>query len=96
MSYFKSMDLLKHELLLTDIYNYKNNHKMNCLLNRKSIIIKTAKNQLMSNINSGFIVIELNNHNKKNEILGDFIRKIEIEAGDKIKLKLKKKYIINL
>ena len=92
MSYFKSMDLFKFDLSLSDVYSYKNNYKINCLLNKKSIIIKTAKNQLMSNLNSGYIVIELNNHNKKNEILGEFIKKIEIDAGDKIKLKLKKKY----
>ena len=41
-------------------------------------IIKTAKNQLMSNLNSGYIVIELNNHNKKNEVFSEFIKKIEI------------------
>ena len=92
MSYFKSIDLLNYDLTLSDISNYKNNYKINCLLNKKSIIIKTAKNQLKSNLNSGYIVIELNNHNKKNEILSEFIKKIEIESGDKIKLKLKKKY----
>ena len=92
MSYFKSIELLNYDLSISDVSNYKNNYKINCLLNKKSIIIKTAKNQLMSNLNSGYIVIELNNHNKKNEILNKFIKKIEIEAGDKIKLKLKKKY----
>ena len=34
MSYFKSLELLKYELTLSDIYNYKNNYKMNCLLNK--------------------------------------------------------------
>ena len=92
MSYFKSLELLNYELTLSDISNYKNNYKITCLLNKKSIVIKTAKNQLMSNLNSGYIVIELNNHNKKNEIFSEFIRKIEIESGDKIKLKLKKKF----
>ena len=29
----------------------------------------------MSNLNSGYLVIELNTHNKKNEILKDFIKK---------------------
>ena len=91
MSYFKIIDLLNYDLTLSDISNYKNNYKINCLLNKK-LIIKTAKNQLKSNLNSGYIVIELNNHNKKNEILSEFIKKIEIESGDKIKLKLKKRY----
>tara|TARA_B110000902_G_C14186657_1_gene542576 strand:+ start:173 stop:1033 length:861 start_codon:yes stop_codon:yes gene_type:complete len=89
------MELLNYDLSLSDISNYKNNYKINCLLNKKSIIIKTAKNQLMSNLNSGYIVIELNNYNKRNEVLSQFIKKIEIESGDKIKLKLKKKYKIH-
>ena len=92
MSYFKSIELLNYDLSISNISNYKDNYKTNCLLDKKSIIIKTSKNQLMSNLNSGYIVIELNNHNKKNEILDKFIKKIEIEAGDKIKLELKKKY----
>ena len=90
--YFKCADLSKHELSFSDINTYKNNFKMNCFLNKKSILIKTAKNQLMSNLNSGYIVVELNTHNKKNENLSDFINNIEIISGDKIKLKLKKKY----
>ena len=92
MSYFKSIELLNYDLSISNISNYKDNYKTNCLLDKKSIIIKTSKNQLMSNLNSGYIVIELNNHNKKNEILDKFIKKIEIEAGDKIKLEIKKKY----
>ena len=90
--YFKCADLSKYELSFSDINAYKNNFKMNCFLNKKSILIKTAKNQLMSNLNSGYTVVELNTHNKKNENLSDFINKIEIISGDKIKLKLKKKY----
>ena len=74
--YFKCEDLSKHELSFSDINAYKNNFKMNCFLNKKSILIKTAKNQLMSNLNSGYIVVELNTHNKKNENLSDFINNI--------------------
>lgn len=92
MKYFKCMDLFNYDLDILDVYPYKNNHKLNCLLNKKSIVIKTPKIQLHSNLNSGYIVIELNKENKKSENLINFIKKIEIETGDKIKLGLKKKY----
>ena len=42
-------------------------------------------------MNSGYIVIDLNNTNNKIDTFIKFIKKIEIDAGDKIKLKLKKK-----
>lgn len=92
MKYFKCMDLFNYDLDILDIYPYKTNYKLNCLLNKKSIVIKTPKIQLQSNLNSGYIVIELNKENKKSENLINFIKKIEIETGDKIKLGLKKKY----
>ena len=75
MKYFKCMDLFNYDLDILDIYPYKTNYKLNCLLNKKSIVIKTPKIQLQSNLNSGYIVIELNKENKKSENLINFIKK---------------------
>ena len=92
MKHFTCLELDKYDISFSDIYSYKNNYKLNCFLNKKSIIIKTPKVSLNSNLNSGYIVIGLNNQTKKNESFINFVKKIETDVGDKIKLKLKKKY----
>ena len=92
MTHFTCLDLDKYEITFSDIYSYKNNYKLNCFLNKKSIIIKTPKSQLNSNLDSGYIVLALNQITKKTEAFINFVKKIETDAGDKIKLKLKKKY----
>ena len=91
-SYYTCTELNKHSVELSEIYEYKNNYKLNCFINKKSIFLKTPKVPLHSNIESGYIVIDLNNTNKKIDLFIDFIKKIEILVSDKIKLKLKKKF----
>ena len=90
--YYTCSDLNKYSIDLSEIYEYKNNYKLNCFINKKSIFLKTPKAPLHSNIESGYIVIDLNNTTKKVDSFINFIKKIEIDAGDKIKLKLKKKF----
>ena len=92
IKYFKSSELLNYDLSFSNAFPYKNNYKINALLNKKNIIIKTPKVELHSNLNSGYIVINLNNVNKKFTSFIEFIKNIQIQAGDKIKLNLKKKY----
>ena len=92
INYFNCNELNKYDLNFSDIYSYKNNYKINCFLNKKSIFIKTPRLQLQSSLESGYIVINLNNLNKKCELFINFIKKIEIQTGDKIKLGLKKKF----
>ena len=91
-SYYTCTELNKQSVELSEIYEYKNNYKLNCFINKKSIFLKTPKVPLHSNMNSGYIVIDLNNTNKKIDSFIDFIKKIEIAVSDKIKLKLKKKF----
>lgn len=91
-NYYTCNELNKHSVDLSDIYEYKNNYKLNCFINKKSIFLKTPKVPLHSNIESGYIVIDLNNTTKKIDSFIDFIKKIEIAVSDKIKLKLKKKF----
>ena len=91
-NYYTCSNLNKHSIELSDLYEYKNNYKLNCFINKKSIFLKTPKVPLNSNINSGYIVIDLNNTNNKVDTFIKFIKKLEIDAGDKIKLKLKKKF----
>ena len=91
-NYYTCTDLNKHSVDLSEIYEYKNNYKLNCFINKKSIFLKTPKVPLHSNIESGYIVIDLNNTSAKIDSFIDFIKKIEIEVGDKIKLKFKKKF----
>lgn len=90
--YYTCSDLNKYSIDLSEIYEYKNNYKLNCFINKKSIFLKTPKAPLHSNIESGYIVLDLNNTTKKVDSFINFIKKIEIDAGDKIKLKLKKKF----
>jgi len=90
--YFNCNEINKYDLHFSDIYSYKKNYKINSFLNKKSIFIKTPRVQLQSSLQSGYIVINLNNINKKCELFINFIKKIEIETGDKIKLGLKKKF----
>jgi len=91
-NYYTCSDLNKYNVDLSELYEYRNNYKINCFINKKSIFLKTPKVPLHSNIESGYIVIDLNNKNKKVDSFIKFIKDIEIAAGDKIKLKLKKKY----
>lgn len=91
-SYYTCTELSKHSVELSEIYEYKNNYKLNCFINKKSIFLKTPKVPLHSNMNSGYIVIDLNNTNKKIDSFIEFIKKTEIAVSDKIKLKLKKKF----
>jgi len=91
-NYYTCSDLSKYNVDLSELYEYRNNYKLNCFINKKSIFLKTPKVPLHSNIESGYIVIDLNNKNKKVDSFIKFIKDIEIAAGDKIKLKLKKKY----
>ena len=83
MTHFTCLDLDKYETTFSDIYSYKNNYKLNCFLNKKSIIIKTPKVQLNSNLDSGYIVLSLSYITKKTEAFIKFIKKMEIDAGDK-------------
>lgn len=91
-NYYTCTELNKHSVELSEIYEYKNNYKLNCFINKKSIFLKTPKVPLHSNLESGYVVIDLNNTTKKVDSFIEFIKKIEIAAGDKIKLKLKKKF----
>ena len=50
-SYYTCTELNKHSIELSEIYEYKNNYKLNCFINKKSIFLKTHKFPLNSNIN---------------------------------------------
>ena len=91
-NYYTCSNIDKYTIELSELSEYKNNYKLNCFINKKSIFLKTPKVPLNSNINSGYIVLDLNNTNNKIDKFIKFIKKIEIDAGDKIKLKLKKKF----
>ena len=106
MKFFKSSDLKNnYEITFNQPYNYNDvKYKINCLLKSsstslfKNVIIKTPKLHLQSNLNSGYIVISSNNIINKHLVFINFIKDLEKQAGNFIKLKLKKNvnYIVVL
>ena len=86
------LDLNKDvNVILSDPYSVNSISKMNCTVDNNNIFLKSPKCKLLSNINSGYIVIELNN-NKKSNLFKNFILNIEKLALNKIKEKWRKKY----
>lgn len=70
-------------------YNLKCEIQCNNIDNQKTIICKTPKVILESNLKSGFLVISFNNSSKSLNFI-NFIKKIEKEATTYIKKNLKK------
>ena len=96
MNYLKSVDLKDYELTFTEPYEYmEKKYKMNCLIKTneffKSIMLKTSKLQLQSNIKSGYIVVNINNNNEKNINFINFLKDIENSVEIYLKNKFKKK-----
>ena len=94
MNYLKCIDLVDYELTFTEPYEYlEKKYKSECLIKIKdyfkSIILKTPKLQLQSNIKSGYIVVNINNNNQKNINFFNFIKDIEISAQNYLKKKFK-------
>ena len=99
MNYLKTNNLKDYDINFSEPYKYNNNkYKFNCLIKTldidyyKNIIIKTSKLQLQSNINSGYIVVQINNNNDKQTNFINFIKTIEEQAQIYLKNKLKKKF----
>ena len=94
MNYLKSIDLVDYELTFTKPYEYlEKKYKSECLIKIqdyfKSILLKTPKLQLQSNIKSGYIVVNITNNNQKNINFLNFIKDIEISAQNYLKKQFK-------
>ena len=91
-----NLDTLEnYECIFEELYSSNSNNNYNCILKEneieQNILLQTPRFQLQSNIPSGYIVLGCNTILKKSENFINLIKRLEVEFGEYIKKKLKKK-----
>tara|TARA_B100001250_G_C19702814_1_gene745553 strand:+ start:67 stop:948 length:882 start_codon:yes stop_codon:yes gene_type:complete len=91
-----SLDTLEnYDCIFEELYSNNSNNNYNCIVKQneleQTILLQTPRFQLQSNIQSGYIVLGCNTILKKNENFINLIKRLEVEFGEYIKKKLKKR-----